>query len=221
VLHVHIAEGLRSAIVALRVLLERTDIDSLGTDLHAVELFNSGLGGFLIFKMNKTKSSALTLGVLSNLAGKNISEQAESVVESLVVDVLVQVLNIYIRRIGSANSRVTVRPHNSARVALDIREVQSVQSALGVLHRVKVDIGITKRSAGDTVSANTDACDGSHSVEHLVQHILSDLWSQIANVEGGVLGRRVGVSSVGRVRTLLSNLSSHFLVFCFLKKGSN
>ena len=120
VLQVHVAEGLRGSIVALRVLLERANKDRLGSQLHPIELLNGSLGTLLRLEVNKTETAALAFGVLGDLAGQDVAKQAEGVVESLVVNLLIQVLHIHVGRVRSANSRVTVRPHNAAGMSLDV-----------------------------------------------------------------------------------------------------
>ena len=55
--------------------------------------------------------------ISSNLAGQNIAEGSERVVESLVVNELVQVLDEDIALSGLAEGRVTLGPHDAAVVS--------------------------------------------------------------------------------------------------------
>ncbi len=50
---------------------------------------------------------------------------------TLVVNALVKRLDEHIADTGLANGRVTLGPHNAARLALDRRVVERVESALG------------------------------------------------------------------------------------------
>ena len=109
--------------------------------------------------------------------------------QSLVVDILIEVLNINVRRVGTTNSRVTGRPHYAARLTLDVREVQCVQSALSILDRVKVNISVAKGAASHAVAAHANASNWSNCVEDLVQNVLGNVCGQITNIQGSKLGR--------------------------------
>jgi hypothetical protein len=54
---------------------------------------------------------------------------------------------------------------------------------------VEVHIGISKRSASDGVTTDSDGGHGSNSVEHLKEESLSDFGMKVSHVKGGRLER--------------------------------
>jgi hypothetical protein len=54
---------------------------------------------------------------------------------------------------------------------------------------MEIHVGISKRSASHSVSADTDRCDGADAVKDLEQDTLRNVGVQITDVEGGRLER--------------------------------
>ena len=118
------------------------------------------------------ESVALGVGhlILGDLAAENVAKGGEGVVKSLVVDGSVEVLDEDVALAGLAQSRVTLRPHDAARLALDEGVVQLLESTLAIGAAVVVDIGVAERAAGDGVAADTDGgdlADGGEELEEL------------------------------------------------------
>ena len=67
----------------------------------------------------------------SNLAGEDVAEGRESVVQRLVVDGLVQVLDEHVAHSGLPEGGVSLGPHDSDWFAFDHVEVHGVQGSLG------------------------------------------------------------------------------------------
>jgi len=64
------------------------------------------------------------------LAGQNVSEGGECIVEGLVVNALVQVLDEDVADARLADGRIPLRPHDAAWPAFDCIKVHRVQSTL-------------------------------------------------------------------------------------------
>lgn len=65
------------------------------------------------------------------LARQDVSKSRECVIEGLVIDRLIQVLDEDVAHSTLSQGRVTLRPHDAERPALDHIEVHGVQSSLG------------------------------------------------------------------------------------------
>jgi hypothetical protein len=106
-----------------------SDVDDLVVEEHTVDSLDGGtssLGGVVV---NESVTERLALSVNGDLAREDVSEGGKGVVESLVVDVLVEVLDEDVASSVLAKSRVTLRPHDSARALLDQRVVELLESA--------------------------------------------------------------------------------------------
>eukprot|EP00162_Nutomonas_longa_P012116 comp20919_c0_seq1/m.43597 comp20919_c0_seq1/g.43597 ORF comp20919_c0_seq1/g.43597 comp20919_c0_seq1/m.43597 type:complete len:589 (+) comp20919_c0_seq1:259-2025(+) len=129
---------------ALVALLEEADKDLLVVDEHAVHLFNGGAGGLLGLKVDETVALGLALLVHGDLAASDGAELAEGVVESLVVDLLVEVLDEHVSNTALASRRVALAPHDAALAALDRGVVEALECAFCIVGIHKVHIGIPK-----------------------------------------------------------------------------
>lgn len=143
--------------------------------------------------------------------------------ESLVVNALVEVLDEDVSLASLPQGGVTLRPHDSARLTLDERVVEVLESPLAVGSVEVVDIGVTERSSSDSVTANTDASqlvsnplnqptaekpdlrsNRADHVEDLEEHSLGDAGVELANIERGGNGVTTGASGGrGRRRSAL------------------
>lgn len=206
VLHVNVGEvGLHLLELALAVLLGDVvaDVDLLLVEQHAVDMLD-GLSSSLIgLVVNETVSLGVSVLILGDLAAENVAKGSKGVVESLVINSNVQVLDEHIALAGLAQSGVTLGPHDTARAALDEGVVELLQSLLAIGGGVVVHIGVAKRAAGDSVTADTDGSNGTNLREELKEHGLGDGGVKLSNVERGrVLGVRSGGG--GRSRSILS-----------------
>merc|ERR1719316_868502 len=186
VLDVDVREVLRLAVAVLR-LQERAHLHGLLPDLHAVHALDGLLRRVLGLEVHEPVALRLAVLVGRDLAGQDVAEQAERVVQGLVVDVRVEVLHEDVPRAGLAHRGVAVAPHDAARAALDLRVVQGVQGALRVRDVVVVHVGVPERLASDGVTAHTDRGHRTHGVEDLVQDRLRHVLVDVAHVEGGEL----------------------------------
>mmetsp|Transcript_13603 Transcript_13603/g.26988 ORF Transcript_13603/g.26988 Transcript_13603/m.26988 type:complete len:361 (-) Transcript_13603:152-1234(-) len=184
ILDVEVSEGLNLGMRALCSLLERAHIHGLGSDLHAVDTLHSGLSGFLAFVVHEAIPERLSLSIRCDLAGKDVAEKRERVIQRFVVDVLVQVLHEDIASARLAKRGVTVAPHDTARVPLDRSVVEGVEGTLGIGNGVVVHVRITERASRDRVATNANRGNGANGVEDLVQGCLRDVRRQIPNVQG-------------------------------------
>merc|ERR1719316_2635395 len=186
VLHVQVREDLH-LVVAVPHLDELADLHRLLADLHAVHALDGLLRRVLGLEVHEPVALRLAVLVGRDLAGQDVAEQAERVVQGLVVDVRVEVLHEDVPRAGLAHRRVAVAPHDAAGAALDLRVVQGVQRALRVGDVVVVHVGVPERLASDGVTAHTDRGHRAHGVEDLVQDRLRDILVDITDVERGEL----------------------------------
>jgi len=160
-------------------------------DVHAIHFRNGIISHLFSLIMNKAITLALSLFVNSDLARKNVSKVREGVVQGLVINGLVQVLDEHVSNTGLSHGGITLRPHDTARLVLDGNIVQGLQSTLGVKGVVEVDVGISERSAGDSITANTNRSHRSNLVEQFEQMPLGGIKGEVANVQGSGLERRV------------------------------
>lgn len=139
-----------------------------------------GLGGALLrVVLHKAVALADPVGVHGDLGRQDVAKGDKGVVQRLVVDRLVQVFDKDVSRVGLAQGRVAVAPHDAQGAAVDLGKVEGLQGALGcvmvvtcVMHStlrtgigiqggVVVDVGVTQRATRDGITAHADGCDGS------------------------------------------------------------
>jgi len=65
---------------------------------------------------------------MPHLARQNVSKRRERIIESFVVDALVQVLDENVADARLADRRITLRPHDTTRATFDRVKVHGVQS---------------------------------------------------------------------------------------------
>ena len=149
VLHKDIGEVLLELLVLGRALPPRDvedNEDLLLVQEHAVNLGDGELGSLGSLEVNEAETAGGGALVDHDLAGEDVAEGAESVVEGLVVDAPVEVLDEDVADTGPAEGGVTLGPHDASGPALDHMVVQGVQSALSVVGGVEVHIGIAERA---------------------------------------------------------------------------
>lgn len=91
------------------------DVDLLVVQQHAVDGLDGGVGGLSGLVVNETVALGASVLVGGDLAGENVSEGSKRVVESLVVDGVVQVLDEDVALAGLAEGGVALRPHDAAK----------------------------------------------------------------------------------------------------------
>jgi len=96
----------------------RSDIHFLVIEQHAIDGLDSIISGLASLVVDETIALGAAMLVGRDFAREHVSEGGEGVVESLVVDGLVEVLNKDVALTGLAEGRVTLRPHNTARTGL-------------------------------------------------------------------------------------------------------
>lgn len=159
------------------------DVDFLVVEQHAVDGLDGGIGGFSGGIVHKGESSRLAILIDTDLARENLSKRDESVVESLVVDRLVEVFDEDVSLTRLSEGRISLRPHDSARSSLDQRVVEVLHGSLSIGSVEKVDIGVPEGSSGDCVSTDSDGSDGTDHVEDFKQHGLGDCRVELTDVE--------------------------------------
>lgn len=204
ILDVNVGEvGLHLLELALAVLLGDVvaDEDLLVVQKHAIDVLDGVVGSVSGLVVDETVALGVTEFILGNLAAENVAKGGESVMEGLVVNGIVKVLDEDVALASLAQSGVTLRPHDTAGLALDESIVQVLESALTISGVVVVDIGVTERATGDGITADTDGSDLADGGEELVEHGLGDGGVELTNIERS----RVGLAGSGGSR--LSNRS--------------
>ncbi|KAF5134446.1 hypothetical protein E5D57_005080 [Metarhizium anisopliae] len=181
--------------LALTVLLRDvvTDVDLLLVEKHAINVLDGLVSSLVRLVMDKTIALGVAVLVLGNLAAQNVAKGSKGIMESLVVNGNIQVLDEDIALASLAESRVTLRPHDAARAALDEGVIELLQGLLSISSRVVIDVGIAQRATRDGITTDTDGGDSTDLGEELEEHGLGDRGIKLSNVErGGVL--RMGSS---------------------------
>jgi len=134
-----------------------SDIDLFVIEQHAVDSLDGGGGSFSSGVVNKGESSGFASLVETDFAREDLTESGKGVVESLVVDRFVKVLDEDVSLTSLSQSRVSLRPHDSAGLVLDQRVVEVLEGLLSIRRVHVVDVGVSEGSSGDGVSADSDA----------------------------------------------------------------
>jgi len=136
--------------------------------------------------MNVTVSlGGSRLTVSHNLTRKDVTKETESIIKLLVVDGFVKVLDKNVSDPRATKRGVTLAPHDTARSALDHGKVHGIESTFSITKLVVVHVGITKRTASYSVTADTNGSDRTDCIKDFVQQTLIDIGSEISNVERG------------------------------------
>ena len=125
-----------------KLRIEKVDLPHLAGDMmpnkdllvieqHAIDSLDGGFGSLASFIVDKSIATRSAILVGRDFAGKNIAERSKRVVESLascmrrsndctdrrldlIVNLLIQVLDKNVALSGFAESRITLRPHDTA-----------------------------------------------------------------------------------------------------------
>jgi hypothetical protein len=134
-----------------------SDIDLFVVEQHAVDSLDGSSGSFTSGVVDKGESSGLATLVETDFAREDLTESGKGVVESLVVDRFVKVLDKDVSLTSLSQSRVSLRPHDSAGLVLDQRVVEVIEGLFSVVRVHEVDVGVSEGSSGNGVSADSDA----------------------------------------------------------------
>mmetsp|Transcript_49129 Transcript_49129/g.81547 ORF Transcript_49129/g.81547 Transcript_49129/m.81547 type:complete len:247 (+) Transcript_49129:622-1362(+) len=168
----------------LAALQKKGYLYGLFSDLHTIDSSNRLLCRLLSLVVDKAISARFPIRLTRNLAGEDVSKQTEGIIESLIVNVAIQILHVDVACTALSKAWVSLAPHDSARAALDAGVVQCVERPLCICHGMEVHVAITQGAAGDTIAADADRSHGANRVEDFVQHRLCDIWVKIANIQG-------------------------------------
>ena len=105
-------------------------IHNLSVQQHAVNVVDCCVSILLGLVVDETITLRISLVISNNLARQDVTESAESVVQSLVVESFVQVLDEDVGSSRLSDAWVTVRPHNTARTSLNQIVVKSINCTL-------------------------------------------------------------------------------------------
>jgi len=184
VLDINVGESfLRVNGLAILLRHKHTDIDNLSVQQHAVNVIDGCVSILLGLVVDETITLRISLVISNNLARQDVTESAESVVQSLVVKSLVQVLDEDVGSSRLSDAWVTVRPHNTARTSLNQIVVKSINCTLSIISIVEVNISVSKRTTSHSVSAHTNGSNRAELLEHVKQQALSYLRIQITNIQ--------------------------------------
>jgi hypothetical protein len=141
-------------------------------DQGAIELGDSIGGGLSSLEVDITIAFGRTTLVSCDFARQNVSEDREGIVQTLVVHRRSKVSDEDISNTRLAKRWVSLGPHDSARSGFDVSEVHGVKSSLSILDIVKIHVSVSQRTSSDGVSADTDRCDRTDTVEELEEETL-------------------------------------------------
>mmetsp|Transcript_28704 Transcript_28704/g.80238 ORF Transcript_28704/g.80238 Transcript_28704/m.80238 type:complete len:440 (-) Transcript_28704:666-1985(-) len=146
VLHKHVGEVLGRLLDALTLRNERTDEHNLvGRAEHAAVHLGDGLVRHVLgLVVHETVPLTLSLLVDGDLAGQNVAKVREGVVQSFMVNALVQVLDEDVAHPAAADGRITLRPHDPAWAPLNHGVVQRIEGALRVHGVVEVYVRVAE-----------------------------------------------------------------------------
>jgi len=128
----------------------------LVVEQHVVDVLDGLLGGLVGLEVDEAVAAAVGVLVGHDLAGEDVAEGGEGVVEGLVVDALVQVLDEDVAHAGLAERRVALRPHDAHGLLAQVVEVHGVEGALRVRRLVEVHVRVAQRLLRDLVAAHAD-----------------------------------------------------------------
>ena len=107
-------------------MIENFNLHFLVIQQHAINLGDCILGSIFVVKMYKAIAFRISVFSVSNLTRENVSESTEGVIQSLVIDTLVQILNENVSDTRFAKRRIALRPHDSTRSSLDWIEIHRI-----------------------------------------------------------------------------------------------
>lgn len=206
VLDIDVGEvGLHLLELALAILLGDmvADVNLLLVQQHAIDVLDGLRSGLVSLVVHETVSLGVSVLVLSDLAAENVAESGEGVMQSLVVNGDIQVLDENVAGTSLAKGGVTLGPHDAAGATLDDGVVELLKSLLTITGGVVVDVCVSQRATGNSVTADTNGGNGTDLGEELEEHGLGNGRVELTNVEGGG-GSVVGSGGVGGGSSILA-----------------
>mmetsp|Transcript_100010 Transcript_100010/g.283068 ORF Transcript_100010/g.283068 Transcript_100010/m.283068 type:complete len:500 (+) Transcript_100010:666-2165(+) len=137
---VRVVLGVR--LVAVGPLHHPTDVHGVVADVHAIAALDGDVRSLLCLEVYETIAIRGSVDVRGDFAGDHVAEEAEGVVQGLVVDARVQILDVDVVRAGLALGWVPLAPQDPARSPLDLRVVERLQGAVGIGHVLEVHIRV-------------------------------------------------------------------------------
>jgi hypothetical protein len=141
-------------------------------DEHSVELLNSIFSSFSSFKVHITITFGFSSFIIGNFTGENISKDRESIVQSLVVNGWGEIADKNVAQTSFTETRISLRPHDAARLSTNVSEVHGIQSSFSILYIVKVHIRISQRTTGDSITTNTNGSNWTNTIEEVEENAL-------------------------------------------------
>jgi len=185
----------------------------LGDELLANELLTKALELILVvlagfegldrvldlIELDETVAKAGTVILGNNLAGGDSTKVREDILKLNESDVLVETLDEKVTLVALTLSRVTTRPHDTARLTLKGFAVEGFESLLSILRALEVNVSITKRVLILHITADTDGKDGTTFFERIIDIGLTDIATKVTDVKGAVgIGGRGNGGLLGR-----------------------
>mmetsp|Transcript_110763 Transcript_110763/g.192005 ORF Transcript_110763/g.192005 Transcript_110763/m.192005 type:complete len:272 (-) Transcript_110763:38-853(-) len=183
---VHVGVGPNVLLYTLGPAHKRANIHLHGLQKHTIHLFNGSLAGLVRLKMDEPVTTRLSTRLGGHLARHNIPELREGVIQSLVVDGLVEVLDEDVAGTSLSQTRVTVGPHNPNWLAFNLVVVQGLKRPLSIDRVLEIDVSISQGATGYRITTDTDGKNGSNCLEQIKKHRFRDVLGQISTVEGGI-----------------------------------
>jgi hypothetical protein len=144
---------------------KRPNVDFLVKQEVVVYHLYGVVGTLLVFEVYETVTFGFALLIQGNLTRKNITKGREGIVEFLVADGRGQVLNEDVSYASLSDTRITLRPHDSAGFATERVIVEGIQCPFSIDYTVKVYIGVTQRPTRKGIPTNTDRSKWTHRVK--------------------------------------------------------
>jgi len=133
--------------------------------------------------MNEPIPLGVTIFVGSSFARQNVSEIAEGFLQGFVINLFVEVFDEYIPDTRFSQTGVSLGPHDPANLPFDLGVAHRFEGFFSVRNIVKVDVGVSKRSPGYSVPANSDRSNWTNAVEELKELSFSDIWMEVTHIE--------------------------------------
>ena len=179
---------------------EMLDSDFLVLQESTIRLGNSFSGILGRLEVHKAAANALAIGIKHDLHRQNVSENAEGIIQRLVVDGLIETIHEDVSNTGAkrnykykekhgtstaipTDSGITLAPHNTAVLAVNRLVVHRVQGAVGISGALEVNIGRAKRTTSNSIATDTHRRNGANGVEDLKEGGLSDFGKKLSYPE--------------------------------------
>jgi len=209
VLDIHVGVGL-VGVVGTKVLGdELLDNELVTKALELILVVLAGLESLVrvldLVELHKAVAEAGAIILGNNLARGDCTEVGEDILQLDEGDVLVKGLDEEVTLIALTLRGVTTGPHDTAGLALECLAIEGVEGLLSVLGALEVDVGIAERALVLHVTADTDGQDGTTLLESVVDIRLTNILTEVTDIERTV---RVNVGGGSNGSRLLSRHDS-------------